>query len=141
MTEKGSSKLAGVQEIATEYGLAAWQIYHKIRQQIIPKGVYMRFGSRRVLIHRERWDEWLASGASAGEDHPADRTEQLRQMEGKPAQRPLVEEITIIEGKPAQRPLVEEITIIEGKPAQRPLFEHVRVVSVRKKAQGGGGGG
>jgi len=68
------SKLASVQEIADEYGLAAWAIYHKIRQQIIPKGVYMRFGPKRVLIHRERWDEWLAAGASAGEDHAADMT-------------------------------------------------------------------
>jgi len=78
MADRGSSsKLAGVQQIAEEYGLAAWQIYAKIRTGIIPRGVFLRFGPKRVLIHRERWDEWIASGASAGEDHPTTKPEAM----------------------------------------------------------------
>jgi hypothetical protein len=58
-------KLASVREIADEYGLPMWQVHHQIRLGIVPLGVFARFG-RRILINRQRWEDWVNAGGSSG---------------------------------------------------------------------------
>lgn len=59
-----TKKLSSVREIAAEFGIPPWQLHHQIRLGIVPIGVFARFG-RRILINRQKWEDWVNEGGSA----------------------------------------------------------------------------
>lgn len=56
--------LTTVEEGARILGVSRLRLYQMIREQIVPRGVYVRFGTRQLRINLEQLHAWIDQGGT-----------------------------------------------------------------------------